>query len=137
MKKLFIKFLLLSVVLLSGYGQLYGYIADADIAVNTPNSFIQVENTSANVYGNHQTYISKSSLTHFQKLNCEIEITDSEDDETSSLKKNFTASPYFANKNSIPTSDYIIHYIQQASFYKKLSHLISCKRYILLRVIRI
>ncbi|GGF65087.1 hypothetical protein [Wenyingzhuangia marina] len=133
MKKLLIKFLLLSIVLLSGYGQLYGYITE----VNTPNNFIQAENTSANVYGNHQTYVAKSTLAHFEKFNCEIEITDSEDDEITSLKKNFTASPYFANKNSIPTSDYIIHYIQQASFFKKLSHLISCKRYILLRVIRI
>ncbi|MDO3694142.1 hypothetical protein QVZ41_04650 [Wenyingzhuangia sp. chi5] len=137
MKKLFVKFLLLSVVLLSGYSQLYAHITGSTNAVNTQNNFVQAENNNAYVYGKHGTYVAKSSLVHFEKFNCEIEITDSEDDEVTSLKKNFTASPFFAQKNSIPTSDFIIHHIQQASFFRKLSHLISCKRYILLRVIRI
>lgn len=137
MKKLFIKYLLLSIVLLSGFSQLITYKSGANADINNSNDdFIQTEHVSYNT-SDVKTYITKSGLFHFEKINCEIEITDSEDDEISSLKKTSSTSSYFEKKNAISTCDFIIDYIQQASFIKKFSHLISCKRYILLRVIRI
>ncbi|MGY5355171.1 hypothetical protein [Wenyingzhuangia sp. IMCC45467] len=133
MKKLFVKYLFLSIILLSGYAHLIG----ANTHVGNNDNLFKTVNTSCVAHGKNDTYIAKSTLSHFEKLNCEIEITDSEDDEVTSLKKSFKASPYFAKSTATPQSDYIIDHIQQASFIKKFSHLISCKRYILLRVIRI
>lgn len=142
MKKLLIRFfLLISVLLIGGYGKLYPHAYQNSISHSSVKSTIQ--KAEYDYFGNFQSddiTTIKSPSSHELKSNEDLHATDNEveEDETFSFKKYLELSNFFTT----------VLYAQLLGFFflltkksllinRHFSYFSSCRKYIVFRVIRI